>query len=79
MNLETNISLSHILLATVGWTAALIGTYVKSIRRSDRLEYRIETLEDKTNSVKADLREIKDLLLNIQLQLKDKADKPALL
>lgn len=78
MNFDTNISLSHILLATVGWAAALIGSYMKNVRRADRLEYRIETLEDKTTSVKADLREIKGLLLDIQLQLKDKADRPAL-
>jgi hypothetical protein len=78
MKLDATISLGHILLASIGWAAALMASYIKGLRRSDRLEYRIETLEDKTNSVKSDLREIKDLLLNIQLQLKDKADRPAL-
>jgi hypothetical protein len=77
MKLDSTISLGHILLASVGWAAALIGTYIKGVRRADRLEYRIETLEDKTTSFKSDLKEIKDLLLNIQLQLKDKADKPS--
>lgn len=76
MKLDSTISLGHILLASIGWGAALIGTYIRSVRRNDRLEYRIETLEDKTTSFKTDLKEIKKLLLEIQLGLKDKADKP---
>ena len=65
-----------IVIQTVGYAIGLFKVYTDMQLKLKELDMRVASVEKQDNDIVQELRNIKKMLVDIQLELKDKADKP---